>query len=107
MFVINALVIANISSSVPVPLKALSAHAMNRQLSFVYPLVGSILSMLGDNGWRNLLDMTNGSLQSSHSPVHLEMAHSLSKSYSSFSTLARDFAVINTYLHGARARYAS
>jgi hypothetical protein len=70
------------ASSLSSPLNALKHHKMKRQLSWVYPFLGLIRSMLGD-----LLDLprspiTKASPVSSQWPVHRERTHSFVRSNS-------------------------
>lgn len=83
--------ITYISSSVPTPLMALQPHKMKRQLSCVYPLVGSILSTLGEKGNGPRLPFKpNGNPVISHLPVQRLAAHSSVRSKGNFLRMASE-----------------
>ncbi len=66
------------SESVPVPRKALHAHRINRELSFVYPMLESIRSRVADHGCGpDFLGLTtNMTPVISQHPSHRPLAHS-------------------------------
>lgn len=76
-----AIATRHISFSEFSPLKRLTAHATNRQLSWVYPRVGSILSMLGESACRFPF-RSKDKPQTSHFPVQRASAHSGVRLYS-------------------------
>lgn len=99
-----ALAIRYISSSLPSRFKEFTAHITNRQLSFKYPMDGLILSMLGQKFRRLYPERCSGEakgrLLTSHLPVHLATAHSLSRSWSRPLRRALPFVLSSRVAHG-------
>lgn len=93
--------ISSISMSLPTPLRALQPHKTNLALSWAYPLLASIRSMLGEKGdGPRLPFIRKAMLVISQRPVHLARAHSSvsSKAMPRFAASAcRDF---NKYAQG-------
>lgn len=100
----SSLAISIISASVPTPLKAFSAHNMNRQLAWVYPLFGSILSILGERMFRPGLFKMKGMPVSSQLPVQRALHHSMVKSNGMPSLVERIRMPLRIMLHGSRKR---
>lgn len=89
-----------ISASVSVILNAFTHHKMKRQLSWVYPFVESIRSMLGEKPLRRKVLSMNGSFVSSQLPVHLCSHHSRVRLKSLLVFAARCFAADSKGIHG-------
>lgn len=88
----SASAISYMSASVPLCLKVLIDSKTNRQLVWVYPLFGSILSMLGEKGCGPRFRFLRKAIPvSSHFPVQRSRHHSFVSSNGMFLFLASYF----------------
>src|SRR5216684_4108854 len=90
------------SSSVPLPFSALMAHKTIRQLSWVYPFLGKIWSMLGENdlGPLPFSSIRKGIPVNSQHPVHRARIQSGVRSKAMLNFFARPFALATSLNHG-------
>lgn len=104
----SASAILYISSSVPSRLKLLTAHKTILQLFFTYPLVGSILSTLGEKCVFLypflLVNSEKGSWVNSQNPVQRSRIHEASKLNCIPSVFALALVPFKTECHGSVAR---
>jgi hypothetical protein len=95
------------ASSGPSCLRWFTAKITKREFVFVYPFLGSIWSMLGENKWCGLFVLsTKGNPLTAQKPVQFCSAHSKSISQGSVFSFARPRAEI-TSLRQGEAQYRS
>jgi hypothetical protein len=95
------------ASSGPSCLSPFTDSSTKREFSLVYPFLGSIRSVLGENIRCELFMLsTNGKPLTSQNPVHLASAHSKSRSHGRFFSRARTRAATTSFLHGYRQYFS-